>query len=194
MKYLEKISGGFMIMDKPTHCVTNSRWRNGMGDGGRRFTRRGSVDSGLNGTNHVNMHPLKEKTSCEKKVTNDTKKCSSYMICKKDSRSESVPNNKTPISSEKTPSPKTRSCHSELRPILKSGRNSGSLEGESPSCAKDKQTTETRFSYRLPVAPRPTIRKSVSFRENLLDEVCSKRRFSSPSLTFSLETTGITKT
>lgn len=181
-----------MIMDKPTHCVTNSRWRNGMGDGGRRSTRRGSVDSGLNGTNHVNTHLLKEKTSCEKKVTNDTKKSSSYMICKKDkdSRSESVPNNKTSISSEKTPSPKTRPCHSELRPILKSGRNSGSLDGESPSCAKDKQTTETRFSYRLPVAPRPTIRKSVSFRENLLDEVCSKRRFSSPSLTFSLETTG----
>lgn len=182
-------------MDKPTHCVTNSRWRNGMGDGGRRSLRRGSVDSGLNGTNHVITHHLKEKTSCEKKVTNETKKFSSYMICKKDkdSRSESVPNNKTSISSEKIPSPKTRSCHSELRPILKSGRNSGSFDGDSSVCGKDKQTTETRFSYRLPTAPRPTIRKSVSFRENLLDEMCSKRRFSSPSLTFPLETTELTE-
>lgn len=191
MKYLEKIGGGFMIMDKPTHCVTNSRWKNGMGEGGRRTVRRGSVDSGLNGTYQATTHHLKEKTSCEKKVTNETKKTSSYTISKKerDSRSESSPSNKTFSSYNKVSSPKTRCCHSELRPILKSGRNSSSLDGDSPSCAKDKLTAETRFSYRLPVVPRPTIRKSVSFRENLLDEVCSRRRFSSPALSFSIETT-----
>jgi hypothetical protein len=178
-------------MDKPKQCVTNSIWKNGMSDCGRRPVRRGSVDSSLTGTYHVNIH-LKEKTS-EKKV-NETKKSSSYVIGKKDketkgdcspnSKTHSSSNNKTSSFYDKISLSKAISCHSELRPILKSGRSSSSLDRDSPSSLKDKQTTETKFSYRLPVAPRPMIRKSVSFREDLLDDVCSRRRYSSSSLNF----------
>lgn len=199
MKYLEKISGGLMIMDKPKQCVTNSRWKNGINDCGRRPLRRGSVDSSLTGTYHVNIH-LKEKTFSSDKRVNETKKSPSYVMGKKDkdTKVESSPNSKTLCSStnktcgscDKISLSKTISCHSELRPILKSGRSSSSLDRESPSSLKEKQTTETKFSYRLPVVPRPTIRKSVSFREDLLEDVCSRRRFSSSSLNFPLETTG----
>lgn len=138
MKYLEKIGGGFMIMDKLIYCVINFRWRNGMGDGGRCFMWWGSVDFGLNGINYVNMYFLKEKIFCEKKVINDIKKCLFYMICKKDSRLESVLNNKIFIFLEKILFLKIWFCYLELRFILKFGCNLGFFEGELLFCVKDK--------------------------------------------------------
>lgn len=173
-------------MDKPKQCVTNgSKWKNGLSDGGRRPLRRGSVDSGLNGIYQLNLQHVKEKTS--EKKGNETKSSPSYVTSKKDkdSKGEGSPRNKSSCSSNKLSSIKTKHCQTELRPILKSGRSSRSLEEDSPTSDKEKQTTETKFSYRLPTAPRPTIRKSVSFRE---EDTCSRRRFSSPSLTFPLET------
>ncbi|KAK3094146.1 hypothetical protein FSP39_024706 [Pinctada imbricata] len=189
-------------MDQSSHrsktTVKNKTNSTNEKEGTKRTRRRGSVDSALLGPNKYSLHVPCQREKSSLSDTTDKRRVerrNSYSFTSKKDRELSVRD----VTKSKTSSPISKStyvtCESELKPILKScSRTNGlrptvSMDDALSTKSKQTQTTENKFSYRLPEDTKKTsIRKSVSFREDSVDEYSRRpRRFSSPSyqLTFS---------
>lgn len=148
--------------------------------------RRSSIDGLCQGTNKLSLSCHSERsshetTTADKRMTVADKRHTHSVTSKKDSSYKEY------HSSSHRKSPNA----TELRPILKQGFSSAENVSSSTTDKKIKSSAqESKFCYRLPVLDQPTIRKTVSFKDEELLPVEYRwppRRYSSPILRSSSE-------